>query len=379
MISRRKILVGIIGGAAVAGAGGYLALKPEPADIGFTLSEEELAAAQRFLKTYPVIDSHAHPGRTFVRDGEHLTWKLKLYSLMGSFEESTISDMKVGGVSAAVFDGVADFQLLDLTDTGLSAGREFFEGEAWDSYQKQIKNLKRLGTQGLVNIAKTPADILSAYAAGKPAALLGMEGADFLNNDISRLQSVFDDGVRVLNLVHYHNNTLGDITTGTIGNRGLTDFGRSVVAGMNDLGMIIDLAHASEQTAFDAVRASRKPVIVSHTHISTAAYTHPRFISLELARAVADSGGFVGAWPAGLGINTLAGFIDRIEQLVELLGEDHVALGSDMDANYKPVLDTYRKMPLVIGALSRRGYSDATIAKFASGNFLRVMTEVQAL
>jgi len=377
MISRRKIIGGLVAGVAVAGVGGYFALKPEPVKVGFTLTDEELAAAKRFLKTYPVIDSHAHPGRTFVRDGKNLNWKFTLYRLMGTFEETTITDMKAGGVTAAVFNGVADFQLLDMTDGGLGASREFTEGEDWQSYQTQIKNLTKLEANGLVVVVRTPADVLQAHAGGTPAAFLGMEGADFLNNDISRLQSVFDDGVRMLTLVHYHNNTLGDITTGQIGNRGLTDFGREVVSGMNELGMVIDVAHASQKTAFDAVSASRKPVVITHSHISTPAYTHPRFISVELARAVAQSGGYIGAWPAGLGIDTLDGFVDRIEELVQMLGEDHVALGSDMDANYKPVLDTYRKMPLVIGALTKRGYSDATIAKFTSGNFLRVMSEVQ--
>jgi len=379
MISRRKVIAGIVSGVAVVGVGGYFALKSKPVEIGFTLTDEELAAAKRFLQTYPVIDSHAHPGLTFVRDGTNLNWKMRLFGLMGTFEEDTVADMMAGGVSAAVFNGVADFQLLDLSDQGITATREFMPGEDWESYRKQIKNLIQLEADGLVVVVRTPADVLTAHSVGKPAAFLGMEGSDFLNNDISRLQTVFDDGVRMLTLVHYHNNTLGDITTGEIGTRGLTGFGREIVSGMNELGMMIDAAHASEKTALDMVNASSKPVIITHSHISSPAFSHPRFISLELAQAVAESGGFVGAWPAGLGINTLSGFVDRIEELVAALGEDHVALGSDMDANYKPVLDTYRKMPLVIGALRKRGYSDETIAKFTSGNFLRVMTEVQTV
>jgi len=378
MVSRRKLLAGMAVGIAAAGTGAYFKLKPQPVEVGFSLTADELAAAQRFLQTYPVIDCHAHPGRTFVRDAQNLAWKMKLYSMTGTFEEATVSDMKAGGVSAAVFSGVADFQLLDLAGGAPGAVREFQEGESWDSYQRQIQNIKQLQADGLIVIVRTAADVHATHAAGTPAAFLGMEGADFLDNDIDRLQSVYDDGLRMITLVHYHNNTLGDITTGTLGKRGLTEFGREVVSGMNDLGIVIDVAHASQQTAFDALEASTRPVVLSHTHINSPAYSHPRFVSGELAGAVAASGGYVGAWPAGLGIDTLAGFVDRIEELVEVLGEDHVALGSDMDANYKPVLDTYRKMPLVIGALTKRGYSDQTIAKFTSGNFLRVMNEVQA-
>ncbi|HHL20316.1 MAG TPA: membrane dipeptidase, partial [Aliiroseovarius sp.] len=65
--------------------------------------------------------------------------------------------------------------------------------------------------------------------------------------------------------------------------------------------------------------------------------------------------------------------IDRVDFLVEAVGEDHVAMGSDMDANYKPVLETYRKFPLVVGALQKRGYGDARLAKVMGGNVLRVM------
>ena len=75
----------------------------------------------------------------------------------------------------------------------------------------------------------------------------------------------------------------------------------------------------------------------------------------------------------------MAGFIDRIEELVNIVGEDHVALGSDMDANYQPVLETYRKIPLVVGALFQRGYSEEVVAKFIGGNFMRVMDQVQGV
>jgi len=119
--------------------------------------------------------------------------------------------------------------------------------------------------------------------------------------------------------------------------------------------------------------------VITHSHINSPSLESPRFISAELARSVAETGGYLGAWPAGIGIDTLAGFIDRIDELVNVVGEDHVALGSDMDANYKPVLETYRKMPLVVGALFKRGYSDEAVAKFLGGNFMRVMDQVQGV
>ncbi len=378
MTTRRKLILG--GGSLVAlGAAGYWfglrpMLHPEPPEVGFSLTEAELAAARAFMAANPIIDSHAHPGRTFLKSAENLSFKIRLYRMLGgTFEDRTIADMRAGGVDAAVFNGVADIQLLTLGDGGLTARREFEPGEAWASYRRQIADLQALEVRGLVTICRSADDVRSAKAAGKIGMILAMEGADFLERDLSRLAQVFDDGVRMLTLVHYHNNTLGDIMTGAVGTRGLTDFGREVVAAMNEAGIVPDLAHASEKTVLDAVSVTQKPIVLTHTHIATPALEHPRFVSREVAGAVAGTGGYIGAWPAGIGQTTLAEFIDRVDFLVEAVGEDHVAMGSDMDANYKPVLETYRKFPLVVGALQKRGYGDARLAKVMGGNVLRVM------
>ncbi|PCJ74722.1 MAG: hypothetical protein COA53_07970 [Rhodobacteraceae bacterium] len=379
MVSRRSVVGGAVAGVAVLATGGYYKFKPQPPEVGFTLMDAELNRAMAFLKANPAIDSHAHPGRTFVREGANLNWKLNIYRLMGTFENTAIGDMTKGGMAGAVFNGVADFPLLELGENGLSATREFEEGESWVAYRTQIENLTDLEGARIVTIARNSNDIRAAHALGRQAAILGMEGADFLEKDITRLQTVYEDGVRMITLIHYHNNTLGDITTGEDLNRGLTDFGHEVVAGMNGAGIVIDASHASAKTAAQIVSASEQPVVITHSHINTPAFEHPRFISVDLAKSVADSGGYIGAWPAGIGINTLAGFIDRIEELINLVGEDAVALGSDMDANYQPVLETYRKMPLVVGALFQRGYSEESVAKFIGGNFMRVMDQVQGV
>ena len=378
MTTRRKVIIGA--GALVAlGAAGYWfglrpMLHPEPPEVGFSLTDAELAAAKAFMAANPIIDSHAHPGRTFLKSAENLSFKIRLYKMLGgTFEDRTIADMRAGGVDAAVFNGVADIQLLTLGDRGLTPDREFEPGEAWSSYRRQIADLQALEARGLVTICRSADDVRAANAADRVGVILAMEGADFLERDLSRLKQVFDDGVRMLTLVHYHNNTLGDIMTGEVGNRGLTDFGREVVAAMNAAGIVADLAHASEQTVLDAVSVTQKPIVLTHTHINTPALQHPRFVSREVAQAVAGTGGYIGAWPAGIGETTLAEFIDRVDFLVGAVGEDAVAMGSDMDANYKPVLETYRKFPLVVGALQRRGYDDARLAKVMGGNALRVM------
>jgi len=384
MATRRKFLIG--GGALIGlGAAGYWfglrpILHPTPPEVGFTLTDSELAAARAFMAKNPIVDSHAHPGRTFLKSAENLSFKIKLYKLLGgTFEDRTTAEMHAGGVDGAVFNGVADIQLLTLGKSGLTPNRDFAPGEAWASYRRQSADLQDIEAKGLATICRNAEDVRAAKAAGKVGMILAMEGADFLERDLSRLQQVYDDGVRMLTLVHYHNNTLGDIMTGKVGNRGLTDFGREVVRAMNAAGLIVDLAHASEKTALDVLSITKKPVVITHTHINTPTLSHPRFVSRELAQAVAETGGYIGAWPAGIGESTLAEFIDRIDFLVQTMGEDHVAMGSDMDANYKPVLETYRKMPLVVGALMKRGYGNETLAKIMGGNVLRVMEEVQRI
>jgi len=185
--------------------------------------------------------------------------------------------------------------------------------------------------------------------------------------------------VRSITLMHYRRNELGDIITGVRVHGRLTDQGRAVVREMNRLGMLVDVAHASEATAQDAVETSSRPVMASHVHVHGMA-RHPRFITADLARTIArKGGGVVGAWPAGIGITDLKGYVDRSLELVDVVGIDHVCLGTDMDANYKPVLDTYANLPYFVAGLAQRGLAEADIAKLIGGNFIRLLTAVQAV
>lgn len=380
MVTRRGLLIG--GGAVGLAAAGFAAwaypqLRTNPAEVGFTLGDDEIARAMAFLKAHPAIDSHAHPGRTFVRGASGLNWKLWIYQHFGTFEERVVDDMKAGGMAAVGFSGVSDFPVLAQSKSGfLESVRPFEPGEAWAYYQTQIANLKALTERGLVYPVLVPADVAAAQAAGKPGAIFAVEGGDFVEDDPGRIATVFADGVRMVTLVHYlTGGKIGDIMTAPPVNNGLTPLGKEIVAAMNETGMMLDLSHASEKTCFDALAVNKRPAVATHTHLNSLGIGSPRFISDELAQALAGTGGYIGAWPAGIGITTLNGFIDRIEQLVSKVGIDHVAIGSDMDANYKPVFETYRKMPLIVGALLKRGMAEDDVAKIIGGNFLRVFEQ----
>lgn len=376
--TRRRWLLGA--GAAIAATGGaaYLALRPKPAPLGFVVAEGELARARELLQRHPAVDAHAHPGRTFVRDAEGLSGLVWLYARLGSFEARTVRDMRAGGLAASAFAAVADFQVLGLKDEGLVAVRDFAPGEAWASYQRQIAHLRALATQGLVHPVRTPADVAQARRAGKVGALLTVEGGDFLEGRAERVAQAWEDGVRSITLMHYRNNELGDIITGGGTHGRLSDAGLRVVREMNRVGMLVDVAHAAPATALGAVKASTRPVMASHVHIHTRSTTHPRFISQFLARAIAEQGGGVlGAWPAGIGISDLRGFVDRSFELIDTVGLDHVCLGTDMDANYKPVFDTYVHLPHYVAALLQRGLREDEVARLIGGNFLRVLAAAQ--
>ncbi len=385
MVARRTAVAG--GGAAAAAAvgagltGRWLVrqLGTPSAEVGFELTEAELAEAIDFLDRHPAIDTHAHPGRTFVRGADHLTWKLRLYSARGSFEDRAVTDLRSGHVAAACFSAVSDFPTLDARGGGLSRVRAFRPGEAWGYYRAQLANLRELVDRADLAHVLAPEDVPAAQAAGRVGAILGVEGADFLDGDLARVGRCFADGVRMVTLVHYFSGgVIGDVMTAPPVHGGLTGFGRDAVREMNRVGLLIDLSHASERTANDALELSTRPVLITHTDLCVDGRSHDRFVSEELARAVADAGGVVGAWPAGIALRSLADYADRIVELVDRLGEDHVCVGTDMDANYRPVLETYAKVPLLVGALLRLGLAEQTLAKVLGGNFLRVFTDVLA-
>ncbi len=382
-LTRRKILAGsglaLVGAATAGGLWAYSKLVPQPAEVGFLLSAAELAAAFDFLKRYPAIDSHAHPGRTFIKGASGLTWKLWLYQKFGTYEPRVIEDMCAGGMAAVSFSGVADFPVLDAVPDGLVSVREFKPGEAWAYYQAQLVNLQALVGKGLVKPVLEPGDVEAAHKSGVPGAMFAIEGGDFAADDPAHIEQAAKDGVRMITLVHYlGSSTIGDIQTARPVNGGLTKLGATIVGEMNRNRIMLDLSHASEKTAMDALDVTKLPAVATHTHIASLGIGHARFISPELAKAIAATGGYIGAWPAGIGISTLEGFIKRIGQLIDTVGIDHVAIGTDMDANFKPVLETYRKMPLVVGELLKRGMAEADLAKIIGGNFLRVFEQTRA-
>jgi membrane dipeptidase len=261
---------------------------------------------------------------------------------------------------------------------GLRALRPLAAGEIWAYYKRQIKEFRELLKDGSVFLAGNTDDVIKNHAAGRVSAILTAEGGDFLEGSLDRLAEAWDDGVRSITIVHYRVNEVGDIQTEAPVHHGLSAFGVDLVQAMNAQGMLIDLAHASFETTRQATAVTTKPVMISHSHISAEPGGHPRLISADHARLIAETGGIIGAWPAGITQRTFGDFIGEIMRLIDTVGVDHVAIGTDKDANFRPVFDSYRQWPVAVALLLDRGLSEEDVTKVMGGNFLRVFAAAMA-
>jgi membrane dipeptidase len=205
-------------------------------------------------------------------------------------------------------------------------------------------------------------------------AIMSVEGADFLEGRVDRVQQAHARGVRSIQLVHYRINELGDIQTEPPIHNGLTPFGRDVVREMNRLGMLIDLAHAPYPVVTGAVETSTRPMLVSHTNIAD--YTgYARFVSPDHARLVAGAGGVLGAWPISIRPAGFSTFIDHIKRMVDAVGIEHVAIGTDMaGVNPRSALFTdWTQWPSIPAALLDRGFTRQDVVRIMGGNVRRLL------
>lgn len=248
-------------------------------------------------------------------------------------------------------------------------------------------------------IARAFADIEAAHAAGDLAVVLHFQGCDPIEADVNLLDAYHALGVRVMQPTYNHRNRLGD---GCLerANSGLSKLGREAIARMNDLRIVVDVAHVGRRTSLDVIEASSAPVIVSHGN-PCGVYESRRNLTDEQIKAVAASGGVIGvcAFPGFVSAADadLSKLLDHVDYLADLVGAEHVGLGMDYAVEteedydfYRYEEDTYPRPPWTwptgiagfadirnIGdGLARRGYRTDQIEGIASGNFLRVFREV---
>ena len=188
----------------------------------------------------------------------------------------------------------------------------------------------------------------------------------------------YDPGVRVLQLVHYRINEIDDIQTSEPRHNGLTSFGREVVREMNRLGMVIDTAHCSSATLNNVLAESREPVIFSHTG-PYALRKISRHLEDKEMLAIAKKGGIIGIWPLLRRRETFDTFLKEIDYAKNLVGADHVGVGSDLfGLRESTSVPTHKEFALIPAGLLNHGYSENDVAKIVGGNFMRVFAEISA-
>ena len=325
--------------------------------------------AVSFLRHYPSFDLHCHPGAFYGRGTPD-------YPGDPAFTKTT-SEMRTGGLTAAFFSIVADAQLLTRGAKGIVVSdRKLSEGEAWADSEKQLHTFDELAKRANVGLATSTVQMQQLRERGQIAAFLSCEGGHGLEGRLDRLDALYARGVRSLQLVHYAQNTLGDVQTLPAVYNGLSAFGRDVVRRLNRLGMVVDVAHASFATVKATVETTTAPIMLSHSHLQSDTSPHPRLITVEHARLVSSTGGLIGAWPSGFANRTFADFVDQTMRLIDAVGVDHVGLGTDMDGNFQPVFSSYRQLPDWVTGLQSKGLSEADLAKVVGGNALRVLGQV---
>jgi membrane dipeptidase len=228
--------------------------------------------------------------------------------------------------------------------------------------------------------ARTADDVRRAAAAGAVAGLLGIEGGHSLEGRLDKLDHFARRGVRYLGLCHFSANELcyPAYGRGRRDDRGLTAFGRDVVARAEELGIIVDLAHINKRGFLDACEMARRPPIVSHTGV-LGVFEHWRNIDDAQLRAVADRGGVVGVifCPRYLGADGIAPVVEHLRHITSVCGEDAPALGSDWDGFIVPTQDLKdaARLPLLTDGLLKGGFSEGAISKILRRNALRVLED----
>lgn len=207
------------------------------------------------------------------------------------------------------------------------------------------------------------------------AALLGAEGAQVLEGKLENVDVLFDAGFRMMAPTHFFDTEVGGSAHGIV-KGGLTELGRSVITRMQRLGILVDLAHASAQTIDDTLAIATKPVVFSHGGVRGVC-DNTRNLSDEQIRGIAAIGGVIaiGYWDTAVCGDDGQAIARAIRYTADLVGSEHVALGSDFDGAVTTPFDTTGLIEIVDGLIDN-GFSDSEIAAIMGANTVRVLRTV---
>ena len=364
---------------------------------------------QRLHKKAIVIDTHNDFISTGIEKNKSFDMQLK------GITHSDLSRMKTGGIDVQIFSIFCD------ENYGMGTAYAFANREIDTLYATVERNPSKM------MIVKTPEELSTAVKSGKLGSMIGVEGGHMIEDKMEYLEALYARGARYMTLT-WNNSTswassaADERAKNNLGRPyGLTTFGKEIVKKMNALGMIVDISHVGEQTFYDAIATTTKPVIASHS-CTYALCPVPRNMTDDQIKALGKNGGVIhlnfysgfvdstfkqkndaflkkheaeknellknnpSDFYANLVLHEkykdeidgvrppLSLLIDHLDHIVKLIGVDHVGLGSDFDGiNSSPrELNDVTDMPLITAELSKRGYSKKDIYKILGGNFIRV-------
>lgn len=321
----------------------------------------------------PIADMHSHLG---ILDRH-------------KFPSDLATEMQTHGATLISWKLVDDAPWLVTTATGIEQRTVPSSADLWAYFEKRMGEMSAYAKRSQLSVVKSAADVDHAIG-GQPSVVFASEGADFLGGQVSQLDKAVDMGLRHLQLVHYIRSPVGDFSTEAPVHGGLSAMGRDLVQACEEKNVLVDLAHCSDSAITHALEVMKKPMIWSHGWVEGDGGSYrdrfgflKRRLSVAQAKQIAGRGGVVGLWGfgldrPGLGWNVSRrdpeGYARELTKLVNLLGPDAVALGTDLAGvgEYWSV-GSYGDVRQVIQFLETQKLNTTTIEKVASLNFARVL------
>jgi membrane dipeptidase len=359
-VTRRQWLRNTVLSSAGAALAGWAGLGvSSAADVAAEPSTS--ASALQVLKDHISVDVHSHAGITGITSRKPPS-------------DDAVRAMRAGKLATVCLANVPDAPLLGLDQRRvLAALRQPAPGELYKVHLNRLAWMDELTKRFGMRRALTVADLEAAHAAGEPAMIADIEGLDFLERRLERLEEAYQRGVRHAQLVHYTPNDIGDFQTGDVVHHGLTPFGAEVIQACNRLGIVLDVAHATEDTVKQAVKVATRPMLLSHTALqgSKAMGRTPlagRQVSRDHARAVTETGGSIGIWHF---FKSLQAYVDGLKEMVDVVGVDHVSIGTDQQVS-PGTLQDYGDFARLVEAMLRGGFTADEAGKLVGGNYVRI-------
>jgi len=243
-----------------------------------------------------------------------------------------------------------------------------------------VFNRECAANEGIVHVDSYD-EILAANNEGKVAALLSMEGSEPLMGDLGILRIFYKLGVRMMSFTWNWRTPFADGLYAKRAESKLTDLGVEALREMERLGIVYDISHLSDSCFWDVVDIKKGPFIASHSNCRDVC-DHPRNLTDDMIKALADHGGVMGMNFAPAFVDkeraTVEKVVDHIDHIVDLVGPDYVGLGSDFDGIRETPegLEDVSHMPNITRVLVKRGYSDEDIKMILGGNHLRVFKQI---